>query len=152
MTQKIQSAINLGVFILMILISTACDDTICSNLYSPNLTVGFFDQKSRNAKITKFDSITAVGTDSIFYKLDSTSTYLLPANPFADSAIFLFINNGTIDSLFVSYNRTIVVESSDCGYYQIYENVNATYSTFPEVISNNNTLSIKNENNIEIYY
>ena len=146
------SVFYMVIILLILLIGTACDDTICSTIYSTNLNVGFFDQQTRKPKITKFDSVTAVGTDSIYYKLDSTSVYVLPVNSFADSTIFLFINNGVPDSLLVRYNRTVNLISGDCGVDQIIDQANSPYSTFPEVISKNNTLSITNDNNIEIYY
>ncbi len=130
----------------------ACDDTICSNLYSTTVNVSFYDKQSRALKLTKFDTVTSSGTDTLFYVNDSLSTYLLPVNTFTDSTLFLFIRNGKTDSLLVRYRRTMNLISKQCGFSQVFVQVEAPYSTFPEVISNKNTLDITHDINIQVYY
>ena len=147
---NIYNAILLIMMAALFLIS--CDDTICSNLYTSNINISFFDSQSRNSKTLIVDSIGALGTDSIFYREDTASLYILPVNTISDSTVFIFFSNENIDTITVSYTRTISLLSKDCGYSQAFEQLNVPYTSFPEVIVKSSVLSITNDDDIEIYF
>ena len=147
---KIYNILALVMVLALFIIS--CDDTICSNLYTSNVNISFFDRQSRDTKSLIVDSIGALGTDSIFYREDTASFYTLPVNTFSDSAVFLFFNNDKTDTLTVHYNRTVIIISRDCGYSQIFDQLEVPYSTYPEVVVKTSTLAISNKDDIEVYY
>ena len=137
---------------VLFLILEACDDTICPNLNSSNVIIAFFDSQTQGAKSLIVDSISAIGTDSLFYKQDTASIFTLPVNTFSDSTIFLFFNKGKTDTISVHYTRTVSLLSKDCGFTQVFDQLSVSYTTFPEAVVKSRILSITNENDIEIYY
>ena len=142
----------IAIIFLMALFFSSCDDSICPGLYSNLMNVSFYDKQTRALKAIKVDTLTAVGTDTIFYAMDSANSFLLPVNMYDDSTVYLFINNGIADTLVVSYQRNLSMINRKCGYLEKFEKVNAPYSTFPEVISGNNTLTLSNDISIKIYF
>jgi len=149
-------SLNIINAILLIMVSAllfiSCDDTICSNLYTANVNISFFDRQSRDTKTLIVDSVGALATDSMFYREDTASLFILPLNSISDSTVFLFFTSAGTDTLTVSYQRTIDLQSKDCGFTQIFEQLEVPYSSYPEVIVKSSTLSITNDDDIEIYY
>ncbi len=133
-------------------LSQGCDDSICSNFNSSIVKISFFDKQTKAPKETVFDSITAIGSDSLFYLQDTLSVVPLPVNTLVDSTTFIFFNSGNSDTIRIKYYRDVSLISSTCGYTESFEQVQVPYSTFPEVIVKNNTLSITNDSDIQIYY
>ena len=88
----------------------------------------------------------------MFYREDTASLFILPLNSFSDSTVFLFFTGAGTDTLTVSYQHTIDLQSKDCGFTQIFEQLEVPYSSYPEVIVKSSTLSITNDDDIEIYY
>ena len=150
------SGICLLINSLIFIVCASCDDTVCSDLGTTQVIIGFNDVISRTAKPIIIDYVTSPGTDSVFLKADTISSCSLPVNTSADSSIYYFFRPGRTDTMVVRYKRTYRMVSKECGFNVVYGNVNAGYSTFLEVISMNNELNLSNVSNnisnIEVYF
>ncbi|HLF32607.1 MAG TPA: DUF6452 family protein [Cyclobacteriaceae bacterium] len=133
-------------------ITVACDDTICPGPLSSVVQLSFNDIQSRERKYLKVDSIIALGADSVFYLDDSLALYTLPLDHTLDSTLFIFMHDSEADTLVVRYDPRFSFVSKDCGFTAAIDNIHTGFTTFPEVISNNEVPRQQNDPDIEIYF
>ena len=148
------SVINVPAILIVLIMgfSAGCDDTICSDLNTARVIISFFDLVSRAPKTAKFDTVTAIGTDSVFVKEDSATEFSFPVNQTSDSTVFLFKNAGITDTLTINYLRNTSLVSSRCGYSTQLSLLDITRSTFPEDTIVNKMLNASVNSNIQVYY
>jgi len=115
--------------------------------------VEFLDSATGKSKSREFDLISAQESQVIFYSDTSLSTYLLPVNTEQEQTLFLFLNPDlTIDTLELSYDKTVRLISKDCGYDFEFANIGIIQTTFDSAVSLENELSRLNEENIKIFF
>lgn len=89
---------------------------------STEIVISFFDitkpiENTNNFETleVKYDSILVVGySETLLVQEDTTAFFTLPLSP-NDSTTFVFMLGNTADSLTLSYQRSISVNSPDCG-------------------------------------
>jgi len=104
----------------------------------------------------RFDSVYALGNDSIFYKEINRSLYELPVNPFADTTAFIFAggdpqDSTRIDTVTISYNKIENIVSPLCGVEQRFFGLLVTFTTFDSLVLVKDSLLLINEENIQIF-
>jgi hypothetical protein len=115
--------------------------------------VEFLDSATGISKSREFDLIAAQESQVIFYSDTSLSTYLLPVNTDQEQTLYLFLNpDQSIDTLELSYDKTVRLISKDCGYDFEFKNVGIIQTTFDSAVSLENELSRLNEENIKIFF
>jgi hypothetical protein len=131
----------------------ACDTTDCITFNTRLVIVEFLDSATGNSKSREFDLIAAQESQVIFYSDTSLSTYLLPVNTEQEQTLYLFLNpDQSIDTLELSYDKTVRLISKDCGYDFEFKNVGIIQTTFDSAVSLENELSRLNEENIKIFF
>ncbi len=116
------------------------------------LKVKLFDKDSLTEEKVKFDSIKAVGSDSLFFTSeDSLSIYAVELNSSLTSSTFLFYSGNNVDSLNVSYDKAVTVPFEECGPIIDISNINIENSTFDSTVLINDFTNINFSENIEIY-
>ena len=136
-----------------------CDpDGECASVFNSSLKVQFLDSGTFEPRNIVFDSVFAIGSDSIFYNADDegTSLFEVPVNPFTDTTAFVFVgkdrlDSATVDTLVVSYNFMENIVSPLCGVEQIYNNLLVTFTTYDSLVSASDSLLLTNDRNIEIF-
>lgn len=163
----------------------SCQDENCISVFNNDLILGFKDTTavgSSNMDFyvdTVFNSITAVGGDTVLYdRTDVASIFPLPVNPSADMTTFILemidsirydtlsldpINIDTIyfvnpipHTITVSYDRTKRIITEECGVEIAYKNLKIEEISFPSYNLVNDKLSrlneFKDEINIEVLF
>lgn len=116
------------------------------------LRVRFFDKASQTVARVNFDSVKAVGSDSLFYtQNDSLSTFDLELNHFSNSAIYIFYSGATIDTLSVAYSASTSVVSPECGPTLSFDALSLVKHTFDSTVLSNSFFDSSLEDNIQIY-
>jgi len=140
-------------FLICLYVLAACDTTDCITFNTRFVIVDFLDSATGDSKSRQFDLISAQESQVIFYSDTSLSTYYLPVNTELEQSIFLFLNTDqTIDTLEVSYDKTVILISKDCGYDLEFKNLGIIQTTFDSAVSLENELSRLNEENIKIFF
>jgi hypothetical protein len=138
-------------FYFLICLYVLTEDCITFN--TRFVIVEFLDSATGNSKSRPFDLISAQESQVIFYGDTSLSTYYLPINTELEQTLFLFLNpDASIDTLEVSYDKTITLISKDCGYDFEFKNLEIIQTTFDSTLSLGNELSRLNEENIKIFF
>jgi hypothetical protein len=131
----------------------ACETTDCITFNTRIVIVDFLDSATGASKSRQFDLISAQESQVIFYSDTSLSTYFLPVNTELEQTLFLFLNpDQTIDTLEVSYDKSVTLISKDCGYDFEFKNLGIIQTTFDSAVSLENELSRLNEENIKIFF
>lgn len=163
-------------------IFSSCQNENCVSVFNNYLLVGFVDidtlvsgKVEFHPKDTMFYSVTAIGSDSVFYDKNTTlSTFRFPVNPAADITTFklemidsirydtLSLDPINIDTIYyvnpnphtisVSYERKLRIISEDCGTEIAYINLNIEEITFDTTSLEEDKLSRFNEANIEVFF
>lgn len=127
----------------------------CGSIHTTVAIVRFYDRDA-NLQSLVFDSVYAIGNDSIFY--DSTNfmdAFGLPVNPFSDTTAFIFAGkNDTasfFDTLVLSYQIRQQYISRLCGVEQTYSELRIDATTFDSTFISNDSLLILNNENIRIF-
>ncbi len=140
-------------FLICLHVLAACDTTDCITFNTRFVIVDFLDSATGNSKSRQFDLISAQESQVIFYSDTILSTYYLPVNTELEETIFLFLNpDQTIDTLEVSYDKTVILISKDCGYDLEFKNLGIIRTSFDSAVSLENELSRLNEENIKIFF
>ncbi len=140
-------------FLICLYVLAACETTDCITFNTRFVIVDFLDSATGDSKSRQFDLISAQESQVIFYSDTSLSTYYLPVNTEQEQTIFLFLNpDQTIDTLEVSYDKSVILISKDCGYDLEFKNLGIVQTTFDSAISLENELSRLNEENIKIFF
>lgn len=125
-----------------------CDQESSYTLFKIKL----YDKDSLWIERVEYDSIKAVGSDSLFFtSADSLSTYSLEVNSSKESSTFLFYSSLNVDSVSIAYDREVKIPFAECGPSFIVSNISITKSTFDSTILTNNLLNINIAENIEVY-
>lgn len=135
----------LGVLFLSCLHEPDCIST-ATNLMRISLRMADVD----SARTILFSSVTASGTDTVFYENDSISSLSLPVNPGTAQTIFKFYYDLEVDSMVVAYTRKTVVISPGCGAFNYFQELSIISTSFPTVTVLNPQLSTSGSANIEI--
>ncbi len=140
-------------FLICLYVLAACDTTDCITFNTRFVIVDFLDSATGDSKSRQFDLISAQESQVIFYSDTSLNTYYLPVNTELEQTVFLFLNpDQTIDTLEVSYDKTVTLISKDCGYDLEFKNLGIIQTTFDSAVSLENELSRLNEENIKIFF
>jgi hypothetical protein len=140
-------------FLICLYVLAACETEDCITFNTRFVIVEFLDSATGNSKSRPFDLISAQESQVIFYGDTSLSTYYLPINTELEQTLFLFLNpDASIDTLEVSYDKTITLISKDCGYDFEFKNLEIIQTTFDSTLSLGNELSRLNEENIKIFF
>jgi len=160
----------------------SCQNENCVSVFNNYLLVGFIETDTLESgsvefqpKDTLFYSVTAIGSDSIFYDKDSTlSTFKFPVNPSAEITTFklemidsirydtlsmdpvivdtIYFINPNPHTITVSYDKKLRIISEDCGAEIAYINLNIEEITFETTVLEEDKLNRFNEANIEVYF
>ena len=140
-------------FLICLYALAACETTDCITFNTRFVIVDFLDSATGDSKSRQFDLITAQESQIIFYSDTSLSTYYLPVNTELEQTRFLFLNpDQTIDTLDVSYDKSLILISKDCGYDMEFKNLGIIGTSFDSAVSLENELSRLNEENIKIFF
>lgn len=140
-------------FLICLYVLAACETTDCITFNTRFVIVEFLDSATGDSKSRQFDIISAQESQVIFYSDTSLSTYYLPVNTEREQTRFLFLNpDQTIDTLEVSYDKSVILISKDCGYDLEFKNLGIIQTTFDSAVSLENELSRLNEENIKIFF
>lgn len=135
---------------LVLLFSACLDDPDCVVTSTNIVRISLKKIDSDSAQTIKFSRITVSGTDSIFHQGDSVSFVSLPINPGTTETKFKFFYGLKIDTLVVTYGRTVKLVSPPCGAFAFYQNLNVLSTSFLNVKVTNHQLSTSATNNLEI--
>ena len=139
--------------LICLYVLAACETTDCITFNTRFVILKFLDSATGDSKSREFDLIAAQKSQVIFYSDTSLSTYLLPVNTEEERTLFLFLNpDQSVDTLEVSYDKTVSLISKDCGYDLEFKNLGIIQTTFDSAVSLENELSRLNEENINIFY
>ncbi len=135
------------------LISSCADVPDCAQESSYVLfKVKLFDVDSLFEEKVKFDSIKSVGSDSLFYTAeDSLSLYAMDLNSSLNTTTFLFYQGLDIDTITVSYDKSVVVPFEECGPSVDISNLVLDKSTFDSTALISDLINFNVNENIEIY-
>lgn len=127
----------------------------CGSINTTIAIVRFYDQDA-NLQIMAFDSVYAIGTDSVLYTSDQASNaFGLPVNPFSDTTAFIFAGkNDTIpffDTLVLSYQIRQQYISRLCGVEQTYSELRVDATTYDSTFISSDSLLILNDENLRIF-
>lgn len=116
------------------------------------LKIELFDYDTIRSITVKFDSVKVIGLDSILYdSLDLLSNYSLGVNSSSTSTTFLFYSSLTVDSLSVSYDKSVKIPFEECGPSLDIFDLKIIKSTFDSSALINNFLNQDIAENIEIF-
>ena len=140
-------------------IGASCEkDGDCGSIFISEVKVRFFfDTGDLKIRKLAFDSVYALGNDSIFYnKENNRALYELPVNPFADTTAFIFAggdpqDSTRIDTVTISYNKIENIVSPLCGVEQRFFDLLVTFTTFDSLVLVKDSLLLINEENIQIF-
>lgn len=116
------------------------------------LKIKLFDKDSLIEEKVKYDSIKAIGSDSLFFTAsDSLSIYALELNSSTNTTTFLMYSGLKIDSLSVVYDKVANLPFEECSPIVDISNIVITKSTFDSTVLIADFLNINLIENIEIY-
>ncbi len=154
----IKNFIFLLLFTLGLIVGVSCEkDGDCASIFISIVKVRFFfDTGDLMTRKLRFDSVYALGNDSIFYKEINRSLYELPVNVFADTTAFIFAggdpqDSTRIDTVTISYNKIENIVSPLCGVEQRFFDLLVTFTTFDSLVVVEDSLLLINEENIQIF-
>jgi hypothetical protein len=147
------------VIFLMIIVGACLDDPDCLRKADTTLVISFKRLVDSEADTAIFYNISAVGTDSIFYKTkepdvrDTLSTVYVDVNPFAEETSFTFLFDvDSTKTLSVGYVNESRFVSEECGSERVQRGLHVLETQFDSVRVVNNILSTNRTTNIEIYH
>lgn len=98
-----------------------------------------------------FNSVGAVGTDSIFISGDTLTALAIPLNTGTNSTTFLFDSNQGVDTLQLNYQRFQTLVSVDCGPEQVIDSLKLGIFSFDSAVISGTLLHKEVVSNVEIY-
>lgn len=146
------------ILFVMIIVSSCLDDPDCVRTADTALVINFKRLSDNKADTVILYSISAVGTDSIFYKstepdeLDTLNgSALLSVNPYADETLFKFLFPLEQKTLRVGYKSVTRFISEECGSERNQYDLTILETQFDSVRVVNPALSANRTPNIEIF-
>ncbi len=139
--------------VILVLIVVACNEVVdCSRETKPTARISFFKKIDGTPLIISFDTIGALGSDSIFFTVkDTLSIYDLPLDPQGNNTAFIFIKESEIDTLDLRYENQFVIIDEDCVPEIAFNNLEILSTSFDSLIIVENRLLIEVENNIKVF-
>jgi len=144
------------IFGFIFLVVWGCEtEGSCGSIHTTVAIVNFYDLDS-NPQLLVFDSVYAIGSDSILYdSTHFTNSFGLPVNPFSDTTAFIFAGKSDtaliFDTLVLSYQIRQQYISRLCGVEQTYSELRIDATTFDSTFISNDSLLILNDENIRIF-
>jgi hypothetical protein len=146
------------ILFVLTIVSSCLDDPDCVRTADTALVISFKRLSDSKADTVILYSISAVGTDSIFYKstesdeLDTLNGFaLLSVNPYADETLFKFLFPLGQKIMRVGYKNTARFISEECGSERNQYDLTILETQFDSVRVVNPVLSIDRTPNIEIF-
>ena len=139
---------------MMIVFSiAACNEVVdCSRETKTTARISFFKKTDGTTLAIAFDTIMAIGSDSIFFTaIDSLNFYDLPLDPNVNSTTFIFIKASVMDTLKLGYENQFVIIDEDCIPEIAFNNLEILNTSFDSLKIVENRLLIEVENNIKIF-
>jgi hypothetical protein len=139
-----------------ILFSFSCTPGSCFDETESYLKASLYDFTTY--KLRAPDSLTIYGlnNDSLLYrKSKNVQRVLLPLNSSSNSSIFVIIINGINDTVEFRYNSYPHLISKECGYtfyHHLDSEPNPSYHIIKKILTNNETITNLNVENIRIYF
>ena len=138
---------------LIIFSIAACSEFVdCSRETKTTAKISFFKKADGTSLEIAFDTITAIGTDSIFFTAkDTLNIYDIPLDPNSISTTFIFIKASVTDTLNLGYENQFVIIDEDCPPEIAFNNLEILNTSFDSLKIVESRLLIEVENNIEIF-
>lgn len=141
-------------WVMLIIFSIAgCSEVVdCRRETKTTARISFFKKADGTSLEIAFDTITAIGSDSIFFSSkDTLSIYDLPLDPNVISTTFIFIKASVTDTLNLGYENQFVIIDEDCPPEIAFNNLEILNTSFDSLKIVENRLLIEVENNIKIF-
>ena len=157
-------------FAAFLLLSTACEETPCVSVFTPEFEVEYFqlvftetDSESVEQPDIIFNKVFAIGNeDSLLVENEEAVSITLRVDPDADMTTYVIetmdttsIEDSTIismDTLRVGYKRRQRLISEDCGPEQLYIEFEVIETTYDSLNLTQDQLRTTNSRFLEIYY
>ncbi len=141
-------------WVMLILFSIAgCSEIVdCKRETKTTARISFFKKTDGTSLEISFDTITAIGTDSIFFTAkDTLSIYDIPLDPNSINTTFIFIRASVTDTLNLGYENQFVIIDEDCAPEIAFNNLEILNTSFDSLKIVESRLLIAVENNIKIF-
>ncbi len=141
-----------GVMLIIFSIAGCSEIVDCKRETKTTARISFFKKTDGTSLEIAFDTITAIGTDSIFFTVkDSLSVYDIPLDPNSISTTFIFIKASVTDTLNLGYENQFVIIDQDCAPEIAFDNLEIINTSFDSLKIVERRLLIEVENNIKIF-
>lgn len=136
----------------------SCKETACDLQTKSLLKIGFYTKIKDVAVLTPSDSLTIYGIgkegDLLYDTSNNISSVYIPLSQNQDFSSFVINSNDTLDTLSISYTRTLKLISQECGFATIFEISSATLSKnrFDSIKIIKPIIDTEYEENIRIYF
>jgi len=133
---------------------SVCEQVADCNLEKTyaQLKVKLYDKDLLTEEKIKYDSIKAIGSDSLFFTSnDSLSIYSLDLNSSLNITSFLFYSELNTDTLTVMYDKIVKVPFIACDPIIDISNITINHSTFDSTVLIFDIININIIENIEVY-
>ena len=141
-----------GVMLIIFSIAGCSEIVDCKRETKTTARISFFKKIDGTSLEIAFDTITAIGTDSIFFTVkDSLSVYDIPLDPNSISTTFIFIKASVTDTLNLGYENQFVIIDQDCAPEIAFDNLEIINTSFDSLKIVERRLLIEVENNIKIF-
>lgn len=151
-----RNGVRLILSLLCLAAASACnEDPDCFNPYSSEVKIRFVDAANPtrdSVQITK--SVRILGFENPYYEGADTAIFVLPVNLRADTTSYIFTvvedSVEVVDTLTLSYSRSIRYISAECGVEQRIRGLQVVYDTFELLQVTDAELNINNPSNVQI--
>ena len=151
MTKTIAYLFIAGFFLLL----TSCSDIGCADATEAYVKVSFYNYDTKLSASP--DSITLYGVGNsmkIYNNQRVTPPMIMPLKNYDNETEFIIRINGTADTIRFVHSNFPHLISKECG-YSMFHTIDAVYYTVNEIDSiavTNNEVSLKNIQNVAIFY
>jgi hypothetical protein len=145
------------IILLSVTVGACLDDPECLRKADTALVINFKKIANGKADTLVFYNISAIGSDSVFYKdqpedlRDTLTSVLLAVNPYLQETTFALQLEGEQVLLKVGYKSRTKFISEDCGSEQLLYDLKILETQFDSVRIVNPVLTTARKTNIEIY-
>ena len=147
----------LGIILVLMLASSCLESAECVKSGDTALVIEFKNLSDGKADTVTLYYISAVGSDSVFYKTDPDvlkqvlNPVLISVNPYAEQTEFTFVLETGPVTLTVGYRNEVRFISEECGSDRVQRDLNILETQFDSVKVVNSVLTKDRRTNIEIY-
>ncbi len=153
------SKYTLGISAMLALIIGGCaPEEVCITDNTTVIQVGFFKEVfsgTDSAEVEEdtliINSITALGTDSVFLSAQEVSQLTLPINTGSDQSTYNLELPSSTETLQFSYQVFSRFVSEDCGLELIVDSLKLGQTSFDSVVITQTLLNSNIDNNVEVY-